>query len=118
MQPKTYLISGAGSGIGRAITQKLAANHSCILLGRTSRNLEETLATLPGNNHQILVADIRDKKQLAKAAAQLNASFIDGIIANPAWAASITGEKITDGKRSSAQTLPALIILGTPFFRC
>jgi len=37
---------------------------------------------LPGNNHQILTADIRDKNQLAKAATQVNASFIDGIIAN------------------------------------
>ncbi len=83
MQPKTYLISGAGSGIGKAITQKLAAaNHTCILLGRTASSLQETLETLPGNNHQILTADIQDKNQLAKAAAQLNASFIDGIIAN------------------------------------
>ena len=79
---KTYLISGAGSGIGRAITQKLATNNTCILLGRTARNLEETLETLPGNNHQTLVADIRDKNQLAKAASQINASFINGIIAN------------------------------------
>jgi NAD(P)-dependent dehydrogenase (short-subunit alcohol dehydrogenase family) len=82
MQSKTYIISGAGSGIGRSITQKLATNNTCILLGRTARNLEETLETLPGNNHQILVADIRDKNQLAKAASSLNASFIDGIIAN------------------------------------
>ncbi len=83
MQPKTYLISGAGSGIGRAITQKLSAsNHTCILLGRTENTLKETLKMLSGNNHQILLADIRDQKQLVKAAAQLNASFIDGIIAN------------------------------------
>ncbi len=83
MQSKTYLISGAGSGIGRSITQKLAsANHICILLGRNEISLKETLETLPGSNHQILVADIRDKNQLAKAATQLNASFIDGIIAN------------------------------------
>lgn len=80
---KTYLISGAGSGIGRAIGQKLAkANHTCILLGRNEISLNETLETLPGNNHQILTADIRDKNQLANAAAQLHASFIDGIIAN------------------------------------
>ncbi|MFI5159536.1 MAG: SDR family NAD(P)-dependent oxidoreductase [Sphingobacteriales bacterium] len=33
---KTYLISGAGSGIGRAIAQKLSSEgHDCLLLGRT-----------------------------------------------------------------------------------
>ncbi|RYE06762.1 MAG: SDR family NAD(P)-dependent oxidoreductase, partial [Sphingobacteriaceae bacterium] len=83
MTTKTYIISGAGSGIGRAIAQKLAdANHTCILLGRNESSLKETLEMLPANNHQILVADIRDKTQLEKAASQLNASFIDGIIAN------------------------------------
>ena len=59
MQSKTYLISGAGSGIGRSITQKLATNHNCILLGRNEISLKETLEMLPANNHQILVADIR-----------------------------------------------------------
>lgn len=82
MITKTYIISGAGSGIGRAITQKLAANNNCILLGRNESSLKETLQMLPANNHQILVADIRDKVQLEKAASQLNTSFIDGIIAN------------------------------------
>ena len=83
MQSKTYLITGAGSGIGRAFAQKLAlANHTCILVGRTENSLKETLETLPRSNHLILVADIRDKNQLAKAASQVNASFIDGIIAN------------------------------------
>jgi len=83
MQPKTYLISGAGSGIGSAITQKLAsANHTCILLGRNESSLKETLETLLENNHQVLTADVRDKGQLENVAAQVNASFIDGIIAN------------------------------------
>ncbi|MGI4751013.1 MAG: SDR family NAD(P)-dependent oxidoreductase [Janthinobacterium lividum] len=83
MTTKTYIISGAGSGIGRAITQKLASqNHTCILVGRTESSLKETLETLSGSNHQILVADIRDKNQLEKAASKLNASFIDGIIGN------------------------------------
>jgi len=83
MQSKTYIISGVGSGIGRAITQKLASeNHNCILLGRNESSLKETLETLSGSNHQILVADIRDQNQLAKAASKVNASFIDGILAN------------------------------------
>jgi len=82
-QSKTYLITGAGSGIGKAITQKLASqNHSCILLGRSENNLKATLETLPANNHQILVADIRDKNQLENAAAKTNTSFINGIVAN------------------------------------
>jgi len=43
MQSKIYLISGAGSGIGRAIAQKLAATqYNCILLERKESGLKET----------------------------------------------------------------------------
>jgi NADP-dependent 3-hydroxy acid dehydrogenase YdfG len=41
---KTYLISGAGSGIGLAMAQKFAANgDTCILLGRNLEKLQKTI---------------------------------------------------------------------------
>jgi NAD(P)-dependent dehydrogenase (short-subunit alcohol dehydrogenase family) len=80
---KTYLISGAGSGIGRAIAQLLSTSgHTCILLGRKEPALKETLNLLETGDHQILVADIRDKESLKLASYQVNELAIDGLVAN------------------------------------
>jgi|SRR6185503_9555543 len=80
---KTYLISGAGSGIGRAIAQKLSSDgRGCILLGRTKDTLQETLNLLAPGNHSLLTADIRDKESLKAAAHSLANIAIDGLIAN------------------------------------
>ena len=85
---KTYLISGAGSGIGKAIVERLASEgHHCILLGRSIKSLEETLSNIPGK-HRILTADIRSVKSLQKSFETLNLKALDGIIAN----AGIGGE--------------------------
>lgn len=83
MAAKTYIVSGAGSGIGRAIVQKLAAEgHRCILLGRNENTLKQTLATLTGEGHQVLIADIRDKESLLEAAKTIGGIALDGLIAN------------------------------------
>ena len=84
-----YLITGAGSGIGRAITVLLAANgHSCFLLGRNENNLKETLALLPDNKHQIFLADITDATAIGNLLKKNDDLVLDGIIAN----AGIGGE--------------------------
>jgi NAD(P)-dependent dehydrogenase (short-subunit alcohol dehydrogenase family) len=86
---KTYLVSGAGSGIGRAIVQKLSGDgHRCILMGQNTPNLEQTLETLPGEGHLIITADIRDKESLYLAAEKIAGTSIDGLLAN----AGIGGE--------------------------
>jgi NAD(P)-dependent dehydrogenase (short-subunit alcohol dehydrogenase family) len=85
----TYLITGAGSGIGRAIAQNLAsAGHQCILLGRNQPSLNETLNSLKGNGHKVLTADLKDIASLQQAAAQLEDVTINGLLAN----AGIGGE--------------------------
>jgi NAD(P)-dependent dehydrogenase (short-subunit alcohol dehydrogenase family) len=89
MTANTYLISGAGSGIGQAMAQNLAlAGHQCILLGRNATALNETLNTLQGANHQTLVADVQDINSLQKAAHKLRDIPINGLLAN----AGIGGE--------------------------
>jgi NAD(P)-dependent dehydrogenase (short-subunit alcohol dehydrogenase family) len=83
MASKKYIISGAGSGIGQAIAQKLAQQgNTCILLGRNKQTLQQTLAGLKGSGHQVLEADIRSKESLAKAAHGIGGLIINGLIAN------------------------------------
>ena len=85
----SYLITGAGSGIGRAITILLAINgHTCFLLGRNKNNLKETLALLPDNKHQIFLADITDETAIENLLEDNDDLVLDGIIAN----AGIGGE--------------------------
>jgi NAD(P)-dependent dehydrogenase (short-subunit alcohol dehydrogenase family) len=80
---KTYIISGAGSGIGQAIAIEMAQKgNQCILLGRKKKTLQQTLSLLKGEGHQILMADIRSKDSLEDAARTLGDNAIDGLIAN------------------------------------
>lgn len=58
---KTALITGAGSGIGRAVAQALAKeNWHLILTGRRKETLEETADLCEGNQHLVFPADITD----------------------------------------------------------
>jgi len=78
----TFLISGAGSGIGRATALHLAnQGHTLFLLGRNKENLDETLKRLSPGNHKVLVADIRKREELAKASASIKDTPLDGLVA-------------------------------------
>ncbi len=84
-----YLITGAGSGIGKAIAMQLAnEGHNCFLLGRNEVNLKATLASLANGQHQVLCADISNAASM-KTLMETNVDIVlDGIIAN----AGIGGE--------------------------
>jgi NAD(P)-dependent dehydrogenase (short-subunit alcohol dehydrogenase family) len=78
-----YLITGAGSGIGRAIAISIAMNgNTCFLLGRNEKNLKDTLALLPANNHQIFLADISDAHAMQQLLQSQKEVVLDGIVAN------------------------------------
>ncbi len=84
-----YLITGAGSGIGRAIAIELANHgHNCYVLGRNEARLKETLKNLKTGIHQILVADIKNAAQMQALVDAHPTLVLDGIIAN----AGIGGE--------------------------
>lgn len=78
-----YLITGAGSGIGKAIAIKLAAHdNNCYLLGRNENNLRGTLSILKEGEHKILAADITDASSLQNIINNNPDIVLDGITAN------------------------------------
>lgn len=80
---KTYIISGGGSGIGRAVAQRLSADHTVILCGRNINNLEATLSLLNNpSRHHALAMDVRSLPSIQEAAKKCPVPSLDGIIAN------------------------------------
>lgn len=78
---KTILITGASSGIGRATAiecSKLGA--TCIITGRNEERLNETLAQMAGDGHQMIVADISTQEGIDSLVEQSPA--IDGLVNN------------------------------------
>jgi NAD(P)-dependent dehydrogenase (short-subunit alcohol dehydrogenase family) len=84
-----YLITGAGSGIGKAIATALSQQgHTCFLMGRNESKLKDTLLQLAKGNYQLLLADVTDTLALQNIVNDNPLMILDGIIAN----AGIGGE--------------------------
>jgi 3-hydroxy acid dehydrogenase / malonic semialdehyde reductase len=83
---KTALITGASSGIGRAIAKLFAENNiRVILCGRSEKGLSETLELLPSNaEYHCLTFDVIDFNAVENALNQLPDTFkkIDILINN------------------------------------
>lgn len=75
----TVFITGASSGIGRAIAMEAAvAGASMVLSGRDADRLRETEQMLPGTGHMSVPADLADIAQLKALPAKIPA--IDGFV--------------------------------------
>lgn len=74
--PKVALVTGAGSGIGRACALALhAAGFSVVLTGRRREPLETAAADLPGEAFLVHPADVSDEDQVAALFAATKARF-------------------------------------------
>jgi len=77
------LVSGAGSGIGRAACRTLAgAGFELLLLGRNADTLEATRRECGDGGHAILVADIRERAQIDEALTAAGCRALYAVIAN------------------------------------
>lgn len=87
---KTVLISGAGSGIGRAIAVRLShQNMRVILLGRRQSALEETILQMKNSDQHFFVPiDIRELSMLPSVLEEHEVLELDAVISN----AGIGGE--------------------------
>ena len=71
---KTILVTGASSGIGRGIAIACAGmGAQLILTGRNITRLQETLASLEGEGHSYIAADLTDAKERCALVEQLPA---------------------------------------------
>jgi NAD(P)-dependent dehydrogenase (short-subunit alcohol dehydrogenase family) len=76
---KTILVTGASSGIGRAIAiecSKMGA--TVILTARNKERLDETLSQMEEGSHAIVVADLNDEDERKKLID--NSPILDGLV--------------------------------------
>jgi NAD(P)-dependent dehydrogenase (short-subunit alcohol dehydrogenase family) len=82
---KVVVITGAGSGIGRALAQRLAARGARLALSDVdSLGLAETVSTLSGSEVRSDLLDVRDRDAMARYAASVAEDFsgVDVVINN------------------------------------
>lgn len=83
----TVIVTGAGSGIGRATAVKLASEgHRVVLMGRNIESLKETASNMNsnGNEHQIAVADVRNPSSVKEALDKCRSALsnLSAVVAN------------------------------------
>lgn len=97
---KTVVITGAGSGIGRALAHQLASEGALLALADLNEaGLAETYETLPIRPVQVntYIVDVSDQKAVYDLAEQVTADFggVDVVINNAGVALSQTIEDMT-----------------------
>lgn len=79
LSEKTILVTGASSGIGRAIAVEASKfGATVVVTGRNKERLEETLATLSGENHSAIVADLSETEGINNLVAEI--PKLDGVV--------------------------------------
>lgn len=79
LQGKTILVTGASSGIGRAIAEACAKMGATVVLnGRNAERLKSVCNELAGENHTIIMADLTDYATVSVAVEGM--PRLDGVV--------------------------------------
>lgn len=91
LEGKKILITGASSGIGRAVAVECSKAGACVIVtGRNKERLDETMKLLSGSGHEMIVSDFTspdDVEQLLN-----NICTLDGFVGNAGYTRSIPVE--------------------------
>lgn len=79
LEGKTILVTGASSGIGRAIAIECSKMGAAInIVGRDQNRLTDTYNSLKGKSHRLFLADLTSEKDINKLATSIDS--LDGIV--------------------------------------
>lgn len=81
LEGKTVLVTGASSGIGRATAvecSKLGAK--VVITARNEERLKETLVSLEGDGHQMILCDLANEEELCTLVDDV--PILDGLVCN------------------------------------
>lgn len=81
LEGKTILVTGASSGIGRAIAIECSKSGAMVYLtARNKERLEETMSSMEAGEHRIITADLTNQQEVANLAETVEK--LDGIVLN------------------------------------
>jgi len=104
LEGKTILVTGASSGIGRAVAIECSRMGARVFLSaRNEARLRDTLDALTGDGHQIIVADLTDEEAIKALVEQLPA--LDGVVLNAGIAGLVPTQAISAAKLQEMQQI-------------